>query len=79
VPLLFLRRPSGRTVRSVGALSAVGLSLVVAIVMGAAIGYGLDAWLGTKPWLFLLGFVMGVAAGVVSVFRVVDAVSRSER
>jgi ATP synthase protein I len=79
VPLLFFRRARGRTVRNVGALSAVGLSLVVAIVMGAAIGYGLDAWLGTRPWLFLLGFVMGVAAGLLSVFRVVDAVSRGER
>jgi ATP synthase protein I len=79
VPLLFFRRASGRTVRNVGALSAVGLSLVVAIVMGAAIGYGLDAWLGTRPWLFLLGFVMGVAAGILSVLRVVDSVSRGER
>jgi ATP synthase protein I len=73
---LLFRRASGRTVRSVGALSAVGLSLVVAIVMGAALGYGLDRWLGTSPWGFLLGFFAGVVAGILSVFRTVEAVSR---
>jgi ATP synthase protein I len=78
VGLLF-RRASGRTVRSVGALSAVGLSLVVAIVMGAGLGYALDRWLGTSPWLFLLGFFIGMAAGMLSVFRTVAAVSRDER
>lgn len=78
MPLLF-RRARGRTVRSVGALSAVGLALVVATLMGSAVGYGLDYWLGTSPWLFLIGFFMGVAAGMLSVFRTVAAVSREER
>jgi len=49
---------------------------VLSIVMGAGLGYALDRWLGTGPWLFLVGFVLGVAAGVLSVFRVAAAAAR---
>lgn len=43
--------------------------LVAAVIVGGIIGYGLDLWLGTKPWLFLLFFVLGFAAGVLNVVR----------
>ena len=66
----------GRTVRTVGALSAVGISIVLAVVMGSAIGYGLDRWLGSSPWLFLLFFFLGVAAGILNVIRVSAAFQR---
>ena len=71
-----INRPSGETIRTLGALSAVGFAFVLAVVMGAALGYALDRWLGTSPWLFLLGFFVGVVAGVRSVFKTVSAVSR---
>ena len=69
-------RPAGDTIRTIGALSAVGFAFVLAVVMGAALGYGIDRWLGTSPWFFLLGFFVGVVAGIRSVFRTVAAVSR---
>jgi ATP synthase protein I len=37
--------------------------------MGAGIGLGLDRWLGTSPWGFLVFFAMGVAAGILNVYR----------
>ena len=43
--------------------------LVAAVIVGGAIGYGLDRWLGSTPWLFLLFFVLGFAAGVLNVVR----------
>ena len=43
--------------------------LVAAVMVGSAIGYGLDRWLGSTPWLFLLFFVLGFVAGVVNVVR----------
>jgi ATP synthase protein I len=57
------------TMRTIGALSTVGFSFVLAIVIGAAIGYFLDKWLGTTPWLFFLFFFIGLAAGVLNVYR----------
>ncbi len=47
----------------------IGSEFVGAILVGAAIGYGLDYLLGTKPWLLLLFFVLGFAAGVLNVMR----------
>jgi ATP synthase protein I len=43
--------------------------LVGAVIVGGFIGIGLDWLLGTKPWLFLLFFVLGFAAGVLNVVR----------
>jgi ATP synthase protein I len=43
--------------------------LVGAIVVGGLIGYGLDRLLGTLPWLFLLFFVLGFAAGILNILR----------
>lgn len=47
----------------------IGSEFVGAILVGAAIGYGLDYLLGTKPWLLLLFFVLGFVAGVLNVMR----------
>lgn len=43
--------------------------LVGAVIVGGFIGIGLDWVLGTKPWLFLLFFMLGFAAGVLNVVR----------
>jgi ATP synthase protein I len=59
-----------QAVKTIGALSTVGLSFVLAIVIGVAAGYYLDRRLGTSPWLFLLGFAFGLAAGVLNVVRI---------
>jgi ATP synthase protein I len=42
---------------------------VAAILVGGLIGFVLDRWLGTQPWLFLLFFVLGLSAGVLNVIR----------
>lgn len=42
----------------------MALGLVVSTVIGLAIGYGLDALLGTRPWLMLLFMGLGFAAGM---------------
>ena len=47
----------------------IGVELVAALIIGVAIGYFLDVWLGTKPWLMLLGFLFGAAAGFFGVYR----------
>jgi ATP synthase protein I len=62
--------------KALGELSAVGLTLVVATVLGLAGGYYLDRWLGTSPWLTLIGLLLGIAAGFVNLFR---SVKRAER
>jgi ATP synthase protein I len=66
-------------IRLIGQLSTVGLSFVLAIVLGFGGGYLLDGWLGTSPWLTLLGFVAGIAAGVVNVYRVMQLANKPSK
>lgn len=66
-----LGKPDRRGLRQVGILSGVGLTLVVSTVLGLWGGHLLDGWLGTSPWLTLVGLLFGIAAGFVNLFRVV--------
>ncbi len=50
-------------------LSTIGVTLVAATAIGLAIGYGLDRWIGTTPWLTLTFTLLGIAAGFVNLFR----------
>lgn len=43
--------------------------LVSGLVVGGGIGWLLDRWLGTSPWLLVVFFVLGAAAGIMNVFR----------
>ncbi|OGW60763.1 MAG: hypothetical protein A2638_04675 [Nitrospirae bacterium RIFCSPHIGHO2_01_FULL_66_17] len=52
--------------------SRVGLELVAATVIGAGLGYALDRWLGTRPWLLVVGVVLGAAAGFFGIYRLVN-------
>jgi F0F1-type ATP synthase assembly protein I len=58
-----------RWIRQVGVLSGVGLTLVISTVLGLAGGIVLDRWLGTAPWLMLVGLLLGIASGFVNLFR----------
>jgi ATP synthase protein I len=64
-------RANRRWIRQVGVLSGVGFTLVISTVLGLWGGRLLDRWLGTAPWLMLVGLLFGIAAGFVNLFRAV--------
>jgi F0F1-type ATP synthase assembly protein I len=76
--------PSGRksstasTIRSLGALSAVGIAFVLAVVIGFFVGYGLDRLTGLSPLFTLLFFFFGLAAGIVNVVRTASSASQQD-
>ena len=43
--------------------------MVAAVVVGTIIWFILDNWFGTKPWLILIFFFVGVAAGILNVVK----------
>ena len=48
----------------------IGLELVVAVFVGAGLGWAFDTVLGTQPWGLIAFLFLGFAAGVVNVFRI---------
>lgn len=52
----------GRAVR-------LGSEFIAAILVGTVMGYLLDLWLGTAPWLMLVMLLVGFGAGVMNVTR----------
>ncbi len=52
-----------------GSAFKLGTELVAAVVVGTIIGFILDNWFGTKPWLIIIFFFLGSIAGVLNVFR----------
>ena len=55
--------------RDLGRYSALGLEMAIAVILGLAIGYYLDKWLGTGPWMTVIWIGIGFAAGVRSLYR----------
>ena len=43
--------------------------MVAALVVGGGLGYGIDKWLGTKPWFMIIMFFLGAIAGFVNIYR----------
>ncbi len=55
--------------RKSGLAYAAAFSLFASVVSGLIVGWLLDRWLGTKPWLLVAGIVLGAAAGFYEFVR----------
>ena len=58
-----------QTGSSMGTAFKMSTELVSALAVGTIIGLILDNWFGTKPWLILIFFFVGVAAGIMNVVK----------
>lgn len=61
-------RPRGST-SSYGVAFRLASEFVAAVLVGAAIGWGLDRFVGTSPWGLIAFLLLGFVAGVVNVMR----------
>jgi len=52
-----------------GVAFKISTELVAAVLVGTIIGFIFDNWFGTKPWLILTFFFVGVIAGVLNVIK----------
>lgn len=55
----------------------VGVELFAGMLFGAGVGWLLDRWLGTKPWLMVVLFILGAAAGLLNSYRAVMQANRT--
>jgi F0F1-type ATP synthase assembly protein I len=61
---------TAEAMRTFGTLGSVGLSFVLAIVIGAGVGLLIDRWIGWGHWGFFVFFFLGLVAGIINVYRV---------
>ena len=57
-----------RLIRSLGMISTMGISVVVAIMIGVYVGWQLDEWFGTAPWFFFIFLLFGIIAGFRNIY-----------
>lgn len=57
----------------------MGLHLVSGTFVGFAIGWFLDKWLGTSPWLTMSFLVLGIIAGFMNVYRDAQQLIKEEQ
>ena len=56
----------------------LGTELVAAVVVGTIIGFILDTWFDTKPWLIIIFFFLGAAAGMLNVIRAANRMQKKD-
>jgi len=55
--------------RTFGTVGTLGLSVVIALVLGTALGLWLDRLTGWSPAFFIVGFLLGLVAGILNIYR----------
>ena len=61
-----------------GSAFKLGTELVAAVAVGTIIGFILDSWFDTKPWLIIIFFFLGTAAGILNVIRTANRMQKGD-
>jgi len=61
-----------------GSAFKLGTELVASVGVGTIIGFILDSWFGTKPWLMIIFFFLGAAAGMLNVIRTANRMQKED-
>ena len=61
-----------------GSAFKLGTELVAAVGVGTIIGFILDSWFDTKPWLIIFFFFLGAAAGMLNVIRTANRMQKED-
>ena len=56
----------------------LGTELVAAVAVGTIIGFILDSWFDTKPWLIIIFFFLCAAAGMLNVIRTANRMQKED-
>ena len=61
-----------------GGAFKLGTELVSAVAVGTIIGFILDSWFDTKPWLIIVFFFLGAAAGILNVVKTANQMQKKK-
>ena len=62
----------------IGFALKLGTEFVAAVVVGTIIGFILDGWFDTKPWLIIIFFFLGTAAGMLNIFKTAKKIQEKD-
>ena len=62
----------------IGYAFKLGTEFVAAVVVGTIIGFILDRTFGTKPWLILIFFFLGSAAGMLNIIKTAKKIQKED-
>ncbi len=62
--------------KQIARYSAIGLEMGFSVAIGAAMGYYLDRFFKTGPWLTLIFLILGVIAGFRSLFSIMKDIDK---
>jgi ATP synthase protein I len=66
---MFGKGDTPELIKKFGMAAALGTVFVSYVAAGVIIGYYLDKWLGTTPWMFLLFMTIGTGGAIYQVFK----------
>lgn len=58
-------------IRRSGPAVMAGYTLIGAIILLGGLGYALDRWLGTSPWLLFAGLMLGIFVGFYELAKII--------
>ena len=61
-----------------GSAFRLGTELIAAVVVGTIIGFILDNWFDTKPWLIIIFFFLGSAAGMLNIIKTAKKIQKED-
>lgn len=75
---MFFNKKKNKHFEALGLASMMGIHLVSGVFVGMGMGYFLDKFLGTKPWLMLVFLILGIIAGYRNMFREMQRIQKKE-
>jgi ATP synthase protein I len=67
-----------KLIQQIASYSTLGLEMGLSVALGVGIGYYLDKWLHTEPWLLIVFLLLGVIAGFRSLYRAMKRLQKEE-
>jgi ATP synthase protein I len=69
----------GKVLRQIASYSTLGLEMGLSVSVGAILGYYLDKWLHTEPWLLIIFLIFGAISGFRSLYRALKRLEREDK
>jgi ATP synthase protein I len=79
MPLWRMSKSTREAFNLLAVASSMGIAIVLATVIGLAIGYYLDKYFGTSPWLTLIFLILGIIAGFKNIWVIARRVQKMSK